>query len=182
MRKLVHSGLLAVALAVGAMGGAAFAEDAKPANTEEMKPANWLFVQVADSVVVDKDTLTLKGVAPQTLMFSDRPERATGQGTTAGFVQFWNEGKDSFQRDPPNATLSVTVDGKPATAVVELTDPVISGDSITYKYKVLSDEKPVSGTNASLFIDWWYGWGGPYWHRGYCWRGPYGGLHCRAGW
>ncbi len=38
-----------------------------------MKPANWLFVQVADSVTVDATTITLKGVAPQTLMFSIVP-------------------------------------------------------------------------------------------------------------
>ncbi len=53
------------------------AQDMK-GTTEPMKPANWLFVQVADSVTVSDKTLTLKGVAPQTLMFADRPERMTG--------------------------------------------------------------------------------------------------------
>ncbi|WP_341987502.1 hypothetical protein [Azorhizobium sp. AG788] len=178
MRSAIFGALLA---AVCAVGGAS-AQTAKPAgNMEEMKPANWLFVQVADSVVVDEKTITLKGVAPQTLMFADRPERMTGDAPTANFVKFWNTGKDSFQKDAPNATLAVTVDGKPATAVVELTNPVITGDTLTYNYKVLSDDKPMSGTNASLFIDWWYGYG-PYWHPGGCWRGPYGGLHCRPGW
>lgn len=178
MRSAIYGALLAVVCAVSG----ANAQTAKPAgNVEEMKPANWLFVQVADSVVVDDKTITLKGVAPQTLMFSDRPERMTGDAPTANFVKFWNEGKDSFQKDAPNATLSVTVDGKPVTAVVELTNPVINGDTLVYNYKLLSDDKPVSGTSASLFIDWWYGYG-PYWHPGYCWRGPYGGLHCRPGW
>ncbi len=147
------------------------AQDMK-GTTEPMKPANWLFVQVADSVTVSDKTLTLKGVAPQTLMFADRPERMTGDTPTAEFAKFWNAGKDSFERDPPNATLSVTVDGKPVTAVVELTNPVLSGDTLTYTYRTLSDDKPATGTSASLFIDWWYARGGV------CYRGPYGGLHC----
>ena len=56
--------------------------------------------------------------------------------------------------------------------MVELTAPNLSGDTLTDTFRVLSDEKPVSGTAPSLSIDWWRpGWG-------HCWRGPYGGLHC----
>ncbi|TCT07568.1 hypothetical protein [Aquabacter spiritensis] len=142
---------------------------------EKMPAANWLFVQAADSATVDGSKLVLKGVAPQTIMFADRPDRMTGDVATTSFVKLWTDGKDSFQKDPPNATLSVTgADGKSQVSVLELTDPVLSGDTLTYTIKVLSDAKPVSGQTASLFIDWWYA--GP----GHCWRGPYGGLHC--GW
>lgn len=179
MKAAFYGALLAAVCAIG--GAQAQTAPAKPGNTEEMKPANWLFVQVADSVTVDDKTITLKGVAPQTVMFADRPERMTGDAPTASFVKFWTTGKDSFQKDPPNATLTVVVDGKSQVASVELTDPVINGDTLTYTYKLLGDEKPVSGTNASLFIDWWYG-PGPYWHGGGCWRGPWGHLHCRPGW
>jgi len=137
-----------------------------------MPAANWLFVQVADSVTVDGNKLVLKGVAPQTLMFSDRPERMTGDTPTPSFVKYWTAGRESFQKDPPNATLSVTVDGKAQVSVIELTNPELSGDTLTYTINVLSAEKPASGTSASLFIDWWYA--GP----GHCWRGPLGALHC----
>jgi len=50
MKSLIYGALIAV---VGAVGMANAQTPAKPANTEEMKPANWLFVQVADSVTVD---------------------------------------------------------------------------------------------------------------------------------
>lgn len=159
---LVASSLLATVPAMAASSGA----------SENMPAANWLFVQAADSVSVDGSKIVLKGVAPQTVMFTDRPERMSGDTTTAGFVKMWSDGKDSFQKDPPNATLSVTADGTTKTFVVELTDPVLSGDTLTYTYKVLGKDAPVSGQAASLFIDWWYA--GP----GHCWRGPYGGLHC----
>lgn len=163
---------LSAALVAGSLMAAVPAMADNPGSNESMPPANWLFVQAADSVSVDGNKIVLKGVAPQTVMFADRPERMTGDTTTAGFVKLWNAGKDSFQKDPPNATLSVTADGATKAYVIELTDPVLNGDTLTYTYKLLGRDAPVSGQAASLFIDWWYA--GP----GHCWRGPYGGLHC----
>jgi hypothetical protein len=165
-----------------------------------MPPANWLFVQTAASMSFEGSTLTLKGVGPQTLMFTDRPERMTGDAPTAKFVEYWTSGKSDFEKDPPNATLSVTVNGEPQLSVLELTNPQLRGDTLTYTVKLLGDAPPPSAGQApSLFIDWWYGpgwgprpywgpwrpgpWGpGPYWGGGGCWRGPYGGLHCRPAW
>ncbi|MEH3148289.1 MAG: hypothetical protein PGN34_23850 [Methylobacterium frigidaeris] len=191
--------LAAGALALSLLGHAAQAQApqgapaAPPANAVSMPSANWLFVQTAASASVEGNTLTLKGVSPQTLMFTDRPERMTGDAPTAKFVSYWTSGKSDFQKDPPNATLSVDVDGTAHVAVVELTEPKLDGDTLTYTIKVLGDKAPVGGKAASLFIDWWYGpgWGpahywrpGPWggWGGGACWRGPWGGLHCRPAW
>ena len=185
MKALVCGALFA---AFGMIAGAA----AQDPNTKEegrvdMPAANWLFVQTAASVSSDGKTFTLKGVNPQTLMFTDRPERMTGDAPTTKFVEYWTSGKSDFEKDPPNATLSSIVDGKPHLAVVELTNPQLNGDTLTYTIKVLGPDAPQSGQSASLFIDWWYGprWGwrgGPGWRGGACWRGPWGGLHCRPAW
>lgn len=196
MKRLILGALLGAVCAVGGAfaqgapanapmaGGPAGGMNGPPANIEELKGVQWLFVQVADSITVTDKTITLKGVAPQVIMFADRPERITGDASTATFIKIWNEGKDSFQKDPPNATLSVTVNGEPNLSVIELSNPVLSGDTLTYDYKLLSEDKPLSGANASLFIDWWHyhRWWGPgpgRWGGGGCWRGPLGGLHCR---
>jgi hypothetical protein len=68
--------------------------------------------------------------------------------------------------------------------VIELTNPQLNGNNLTYKVKVLGDTPPpASSSAASLFIDWWAWHPGPPpgpWGR--CWRGPYGGLHCRPAW
>jgi hypothetical protein len=182
MKTLICTVLL---VAVGAVNGAnaqgaAGAEEGRI----EMPGANWLFVQTADSITTDGKTITLKGVNPQTLMFTDRPERMTGDASTEKFVAFWKSGQSDFEKDPPNATISTVVDGKPELAVVELTNPQLSGDSLTYTIKVLGMEPPNAGQAVSLFIDWWYGprWGWRGWAGGYCWRGPWGGLHCRPRW
>ncbi len=69
--------------------------------------AQFLFVQNAKGLIFEKGTITLKGVSPATLFFSDRPIRIAGHYATDEFVQMWGQGKDSFASDPPNATLSI---------------------------------------------------------------------------
>lgn len=187
--------LLAIALAVA--GLSARAETPAPPPTTGLQPmpaANWLFAQTGSGFTSDGKTLTITGVSSQTLMFSDRPERMTADAPTAKFVSFWTEGKDSFEKDPPNASVSFTADGKPDLAVVELTNPRIDGDTLTYTIKTLEGSLPEKGGDISLFIDWWYGpayhpgwvWhpgpGPEDWPGGRCWRDYYGHLHCRPWW
>jgi len=65
-----------------------------------------MFVQTAQGVTGEAGTITLRGVTPSTLYFSDRPQRVVGHMTTADFVELWDEGDNSFEADPPNAVLS----------------------------------------------------------------------------
>src|SRR5689334_12395608 len=51
--------------------------------------------------------LTLSGVAPNAIVFADRPVRSAGHALTAHLIEEWNKGRDSFAKDPPNATVSV---------------------------------------------------------------------------
>jgi hypothetical protein len=117
--------------------------------------ADFLFVQTAKSMSYDPATkkLTLVGVSPTTLFFSDRPQRIAGNMTTVAFVPFWSKGKDSFLSDPPNADLSILEGKNLQQVVVVLQDPVLKGENLTYTVKVLSGKMPATGKNASLFID-----------------------------
>jgi hypothetical protein len=126
-------------------------ESKKP--EEAAKEADFLFVQNAKSVTYDNGKLTLKGVSPATIMFSDRPERLAGHMSTAEFIPFWKEGKDSFLADPPNANLSIFDKGKVTDVVIVLRDPVLKGDELSYDIRVLQGEMPAQGGVASLFID-----------------------------
>lgn len=124
-------------------------------HAEDAKQADFLFVQTADALVYDADSgqLTLKDVGGNTLFFSDRPERIAGNMKTAAFVPFWSKGTDSFLSDPPNADVSILDDGKLTQVVVELRDPVLDGDDLTYSVKVLDGEMPASADDPSVFID-----------------------------
>lgn len=117
--------------------------------------ADFLFVQTSTGAAWDPDQnrLTLTGVSPVTLFFTDRPERIAGDMNTDRFVPFWSEGKDSFLSDPPNADLSVIEDGVLKQTVVELRDPVLEGGDLHYTVRIIDGELPEIGGPASLFID-----------------------------
>src|SRR5262245_16450292 len=97
--------------------------------------------------------MTMKSVSPATVFFSDRPERIAGHMTTAEFIPFWGEGKDSFSHDPPDATLSIFREGEPTNLVVEISKPVLNGQNLTYDIDVLKGTPPSGGAEGTLFID-----------------------------
>lgn len=142
---------------------------------------SFLFVQTAKGVKFEGDTMTLRGVAPSMVFFADRPDRAAGHVPTSHFVNMWSEGQDSFKEDPPNANLSILGDKEGATnIVVELMNPRMEGEDITYDIKVLDGNPPKEGGLSSLFIDWWVGPRGAVcyrnWYTGGRWchfPGPY---------
>ena len=67
----------------------------------------------------------------------------------------WDEGKDSFAKDPPNATISVLGgDGsKISDAVVTLKSPKLSGTTLTFDVAVLEGSLAGASGAAALFID-----------------------------
>lgn len=122
---------------------------------EQPKTVDFLFVQTAHGMTFDKSNgmLTLTGVSPATLFFSDRPERIAGNMKTAHFIPFWSEGKDSFKSNPPNADVSLLEDGRLKQVVVELRDPNLKGDDLSYRVSVLEGEMPDKASDVSVFID-----------------------------
>jgi hypothetical protein len=137
---------LVAALAAPRAGQAQAAGDAQ---------ADFLFVQTATGMAfnADQNRLTLHGVSPVTLFFSDRPERIAGNMTTAAFVPFWSHGTDSFLSDPPNADLWILEAGTLRQVVVVLRDPVLEGDSLHYTVQIIDGVMPVLGEEVSVFID-----------------------------
>ncbi len=117
-------------------------------------PPELLFVQSAEGVVFEGKTLTLKGVSPAVLFFGARPKRVAGHVALPGFLDAWDEGKDSFAEDPPNAALSIVGDGIVTSVVVEIANPQLQGDELSYDIvQVLEGELPATGGTSSLFID-----------------------------
>ena len=122
---------------------------------QDAKQADYLFVQTANALSFDKATnkLTLHGVSPVTVFFSDRPERIAGNMKTSAFVPFWSQGKDSFLSDPPNADISV-VEGKELRQIVAvLKSPELNGRDLSYTVKILQGEMPAKAEEVSVFID-----------------------------
>jgi hypothetical protein len=115
--------------------------------------AQMLFVQTAQSASLDKGKLILKGINPLTVFFSDRPTRVAGHLTTDEFMPLWTEGKDSFTKDPPNATLSIFGQGEVSNVVMVLRNPQFKGDELSYDVRVIQGKDAIKGGPGSLFID-----------------------------
>ena len=90
------------------------------------------------------------------IAFTDRPERKSFDLPLPIFEAMWNEGKDSFAVDPPNAVLK---DDSYRVAITELTGLVHDADTITF-YLDQNAYKKIDGSgagtklqNPTLFID-----------------------------
>jgi len=158
-------------LTCGALAGiiiatalAAYAEPPEPAPSaspvitwtatgKQSKNVDVLFVQNAKNMSFSEGKLVLRGVNPVTVCFTDRPARMAGHMQTSRFVPLWGQGKDSFLKDNPNATLSVFSGDNVADLVVELSNPQLSGDDLTYDARLLEGTPPANGGACALFID-----------------------------
>ncbi|MFZ0376770.1 MAG: hypothetical protein WAL38_03000 [Solirubrobacteraceae bacterium] len=114
-----------------------------------------MFVQTAQGMTSDGKTLTLEGVMPSTLYFSDRPQRVVGHMATGDFVELWGEGDDSFQDDPPNAVLAFLEPGDdvPEDAVVVIEAPRVENGKLSYAIQTLEGTVPAQAGPVTLFID-----------------------------
>jgi hypothetical protein len=122
-------------------------------------------------------TLTMTDVSPNSIVFADRPFRAAGHVLTKHFLKEWDEGSDSFAKDPPNATISVlSAEGDTVEdAVVVLKSPKLEGDKLTFEVSVLEGGLSKATGPASLFIDWFAA-------RGYGGRAFVGGGYHGGAW
>ncbi len=113
--------------------------------------------------------LTLTGVSPRTVYFSDRPQRSAGTLSTAEFINGWSA---NFGDAPPNAALLFTESGQPGedATIGAISDPVYDGETgtLTFRAKEIPldegeaaidwrgdplEQLPASFGEANLFID-----------------------------
>lgn len=114
-----------------------------------------LFVVNSSGVSLQGNKLTLTGVAPNAIVFADRPVRAAGHDLTSRIVEDWTKGSDNFAQDPPNATVSgFSKDGSGVKdVVVVLKNPKLDGDRLTFDVDVLEGDLAGADGPASVFID-----------------------------
>lgn len=181
-RRAPVLGLLAAA-GLLAFGGAALAQQAPAQAPQHVplqksigvpsyanRPIPSLAVINAAGAKLDADKLTLTGVAPNTIVFADRPVRAAGHQTLKQFLEQWDGDKNSFAADPPNATVSVlgANPGEVSDTVVVLKTPKLDGSTLTFDVSVLEGAL-LPGGPVAVFID------------AFAMRGPDGGGFAHAG-
>jgi len=122
---------------------------------QELEAEESMFVQTAHGIDIAGSTLTLRGVTPSTLYFSDRPQRIVGHMTTSDFVELWGEGDNSFESDPPNAVLAFLEPGDqvPEDAVIVIQNPELQDGQLSYSFETLEGSLPAQAGPVTLFID-----------------------------
>ncbi|MEL6805533.1 MAG: hypothetical protein AAFO91_17325, partial [Bacteroidota bacterium] len=138
----------------------------KQSEQSEFVLPSFLHVQTAQSgslvpvAGTETWTLSLIGVSPETVYFSDRPNRETGREATENFIRNWDVGDDSFAIDPPNAALDIVNGDEQRVVVLELIGATYDALTETLEYQVvLLEEVPEDLTifssfdTAALFID-----------------------------
>lgn len=121
-------------------------------NLSKNGEVQFLFVMNSKSGSFKDNTLTLKGI-PIVTYFSDRPDRIAGDVSLSEFVDSWARGPDSFKVDPPNAALSFSGRTLVQTIIVEISNPTVKNNSISFKARSLKGDIPEEFGPSSLFID-----------------------------
>src|SRR5262249_5544240 len=139
---MLNLGMTATVIAIagllcGAQSGFAQSAAGMPPHVPLQKAIGQAKTEVVPSLIVfnargaglQGDKLILTGVAPNSIVFADRPVRAAGHDTTAHIVDDWAKGSDNFAKDPSNATVSAfTKDGSGVKdVVVVLKNPKLEG-------------------------------------------------------
>ncbi len=126
---------------------------------------HWLFALRAQNGVISQgaqgETLTLTELDPQVLYFSDRPVRKAGFEPVGYFIKNWTRGINSFQKNPPNASIThanlpTDRDGTSQDIPIQLSNPTLDKDgSLRFKLKRLMGHQVMSNNynDVVLYID-----------------------------
>ncbi|MAZ77851.1 MAG: hypothetical protein CMF39_04165 [Legionellaceae bacterium] len=156
-KKLAVITSLSIALLVGSSAMAV--NTPAVSNRPIVQEPNTMLVLLAKSGVIHQHghayQLTLSGVDPRTLWFTDRPVRMAGFDLTREFIAHWHQ---AFSTSAPNAVLVHMDSGLPPHGqplAVELTHPVVHQGKLTFTLQPLNNA-PVHTGNLRypvLFID-----------------------------
>lgn len=126
--------------------------------------AGQLFTITATGGSLADGKLELTGVAPTVTAFSDRPERSVDGEDIGAIAEDWSD--LGFVEDPPNAALVTRGPAGQVTTVLELGEPVVDGDAVTFPAKKIeagdtkgatsrlpSVDQPDDLVEPALFID-----------------------------
>ena len=158
-------------------------------------PVPSLFVLNSGGAKLEGNKLILTDVSANTIVFADRPIRSAGHEMTDQFLMQWDEGKNSFAVDPPNATVSVLGGGNGSEvidAVVTIKSPKLEGTTLTFEIALLEGNLDGAAGPAALFIDrggggrggfgGGFGGDGGFGDRGDGFGGDMGGAHAGGYW
>ncbi len=113
----------------------------------------WLLIQEASSARFDGHVLTLVDAEPETIAFTERPDRLVRHIDQDTYLKMWGTEIEGFAADPPNAGISSVTAAGVVDAVAELRNPRIEAGNLLYDIVVVSGTIPPDASSVSVFID-----------------------------
>jgi hypothetical protein len=143
MKRGTWIGVIILAVLMAGGGYLVGIRSASDGSSETTQESNWLFSQTAEAGSISPNAdgtwaLTLTGIDPVVLGFTDRPLRDAQVGSVERLVEAWPQ---MFAESNPNGVVVAhNATGDTNSAVVELIDPKLDGSTMTYTVRVLTNE------------------------------------------
>ena len=118
---------------------------------DDSKNLRYQFVLSSDTGSLKDGKLTLNGV-PIVTFYSLGVKSGDGHFLLKEFIRMWNNDARVLKTDPPNGTLSVLSDRGSSGAVIEISEPGATVNSITFKARILEGELPLGFGPSTLFL------------------------------
>jgi len=119
---------------------------------DDSKSLKYLFVITGDTGTYKDGKLTLNGTPIVTFNYLGST-REVGHFLVGMFIEIWNKNSSIYTAKPPSGTLSVLDQKGAGNAVIEVSSPTSTLNSITFDARVLEGEVPNSFNASSLFLE-----------------------------
>lgn len=118
---------------------------------DDSKNLRYLFIITGDTGTFESGKLTLNG-APIVTFYDMAKQRSVGHFLVDTFVEMWEKDSSTYNTNPPSGTLSVLDEKGSGNAVIAVSSPVSTLNSITFDARVLEGELPASFNASSFFL------------------------------
>ena len=118
---------------------------------DDSKNFEYLFVITSDIGTYKDGKLSLTGVPIVSFNYLGTT-REVGHFLVGTFIDVWEKNSSTYKASPPRGTLSVLDESGSVGAVIQVSNPTSTLNSLTFEAKVLEGKVPDSFNASSLFL------------------------------
>ena len=118
---------------------------------DDSKNPEYLFIITGNTGTFGDGKLTLNGT-PIISFYAMATKREVGHFLVGTFIEMWEKNSSAYKADPPNGTISVFDEKGSLGAVIEVSNPESTLNSITFDARVLEGKLPATFNASSFFL------------------------------
>lgn len=133
------------------LGFSAALVSAQDTAVDDSLSLEYLFIITGDSGTYEDGKLTIAGVPIVSFNYLGST-REVGHFLVGRFIETWDKNSLTYNAKPPSGTLSVLDEKGAGNAVIAVSSPTSTLNSITFNVKVLEGQVPESFNAGTLFL------------------------------